>query len=148
MLCYWCIESLHYYFFSIISAPIIEVVVKEAYWTNIVESVQIFEHLNKLQSKSPFYEANEFQVLKPLLVAMVSDLGNHFCSFYLHFSILSMSLRRCGDQNWTAYSRWMGSDKRQLEWENEFCALVCSWSCGQWILLLWVGLPAVTCTVV
>ena len=42
MLCYTCIESLHYYFISIISSPIIEVVVKEAYWTNIVESVIIF----------------------------------------------------------------------------------------------------------
>ena len=58
-------------FFSIISGPIVEVIVKEAYWTNIVESVQILDHLNKLPSKSPLYEANEFQVLKPLLVAMV-----------------------------------------------------------------------------
>ena len=73
MLCYWCIEAFHYYFFSIISNPIIEVVVKETYWTNIVESVQIFEHLNKLLSKSPLYEANEFQILEPLLVAMVSQ---------------------------------------------------------------------------
>ena len=47
-------------FFFIISGPIIEVVVTEAYWTNIVESVQIFEHLNKLLSKLPLYEANEF----------------------------------------------------------------------------------------
>ena len=70
--------------FSIISGPMIEVVVKEAYWTNIVESVQIFEHRNKLPSKSPLHEANEFQILEPLLVAMVSDLGNHFCSFSLH----------------------------------------------------------------
>ena len=50
-------------FFFNISGPIIEVIVKEAYWTNIVESVPIFEHLNKLPSKSPLYEANEFQVL-------------------------------------------------------------------------------------
>ena len=71
-------------FFSIISGPIVEVIVTEAYWVNIVESVQIFEHLNKLPSKPPLYEANEFQVLQPLLVAMVSDLGNHFCSFSLY----------------------------------------------------------------
>ena len=71
-------------FFSIISGPIVAVIVKEAYWTNIVESVQIFEHLNKLPSKSPLYETNEFQVLKPLLVAMVSDLGDHFCSSSLY----------------------------------------------------------------
>ena len=70
--------------FFIISGPIVEVIVKKAYWTNIVESVQIFEHLNKLLSKSPLYEANEFQVLEPLLVAMVSDLMNHFWSFSLY----------------------------------------------------------------
>ena len=50
-------------------------------WTNIVKSVQIFEHLDKLPSKFPLYEANDFLVLEPLLVAMVSDLWNHFCSF-------------------------------------------------------------------
>ena len=65
-------------FFSIISSPIIEDVVKETYWTSIVETVQIFEHLNKLPLKSPLYEANEFQVLEPLLVDIVSDLWNHF----------------------------------------------------------------------
>ena len=66
--------------------------VKEAYWTNIVQSVQVFEHLNKLPSKSPLYEANEFQILKPLLVSMVSDLGDHFCSSSLcsfHFIYVS-----------------------------------------------------------
>ena len=49
-------------------------------------------HLNKLPSKSPLYEANEFQILEPLLVAMVSDLGNNFCSFSLcsfHFIYVS-----------------------------------------------------------
>ena len=68
------------------SGPIIEVIVKEAYWTNIVESVQIFEHLNKLPSllKPPLYEANEFQILEPLLVAMFSDLGNHICSLSMY----------------------------------------------------------------
>ena len=79
-------------FFPIFSGSIIEVVVKEAHWTNIVESVQIFEYLNKLPSKSPLYEANEFQILEPLLVAMLSDLGSHFCSFslyYLHFIFVS-----------------------------------------------------------
>ena len=75
---YWIASQL---IFSIISGPIIEVIVKEAYWTNIVESVQIFEHLNKLSSKPPLYEANEFQIHEPLLGAMVPDLGNHFCSF-------------------------------------------------------------------
>ena len=91
-------------FFSIISGPILEVIVKEA----IVESVQIFEHLNKLPSKPPLYEANEFQVLEPLLVAMVSNSGIIFVAFLCTFVILSMSLHiyRCGDQNWTAYSRW------------------------------------------
>ena len=87
---YW-IASLSI-FFSIISGPIIEVIVKEAYWTNIVESVQIFEHLNKLPSKPPLYEANEFQILEPLLVAMVSDLWNNFCDFSLcsfHFIYVS-----------------------------------------------------------
>ena len=77
-------ESLHYLFFSIISGPIIEVLVKETYFTNIVESVQIFDHVNKLPSKPPLYEANEFQVLEPLLVAMVSDLWINFCIFSLH----------------------------------------------------------------
>ena len=57
-----------------ISSPIMEVVVKET-------SVQIFEHLYKLPSKSTLYEANEFQVLEPLLVAMVSVHWNHLCSF-------------------------------------------------------------------
>ena len=79
---YWI--ALILFFFSIISGPIIEVIVKEAYWTNIVESVQVFEHLNKLPSKPPLYEANEFQILEPLLVAMVSDLGNNFCGFSLY----------------------------------------------------------------
>ena len=78
---YWIASQL---VFSIISGPIIEVVLKEAYWTKIVESDQIFEHLNKLPSKLPLYETNEFQVLEPLLLAMVSDLGNHFCSFSLY----------------------------------------------------------------
>ena len=80
-------------FVFIIPGPIIEVVVKEAYWTNIVESVQIFEHLNKLPSKSPLYEANGFQILAPLFVAVVLDLGNHFCGFSLysfHFIYVSM----------------------------------------------------------
>ena len=53
-------------------------------YTNIVESVQIFEHLDKLPSKSSLYEANEFQVLEPLLVAMASDLWNNFFSFSLN----------------------------------------------------------------
>ena len=106
MLCYICIESLHFYFISIISSPIIEVVVKEAYWTNIVESVQIFEHLNKLPSKSPLHEANDFQVHDQLLVSMVSDLWNIFCCFSLYSFILSMSVRKCSDHNWTANSRW------------------------------------------
>ena len=35
MLCYWCIESPYYNFFSIISNPNIQVVVKETRWTNI-----------------------------------------------------------------------------------------------------------------
>ena len=61
-----------------------EVVVKEAYWTNIIESVQISEHLNKLPSNSPLYEANEFQILESLLVAMVLDLSSHFFSFSLY----------------------------------------------------------------
>ena len=68
-------------------------IVKEAYWTNIVESILLFENLNKLHSKPPLYEANEFQVLEPLLVALVSDLRNHFCSSYLysfHFIYVSM----------------------------------------------------------
>ena len=54
---------------------------------DIVESVQRFEHFNKFPSKSPLYKANDFQVLEPLLVAMVSDLRDHFCRFslfYLH----------------------------------------------------------------
>ena len=78
-------------FFFSISSPII-VVVKETYWTNIVESVKIFEHVNKLPSKSPLYEANEFQILEPLLVAMVSDLRNHFwniCLYSLNFMHVS-----------------------------------------------------------
>ena len=75
---YWIASLL---IFSIISGPIIEVIVKEAYWTNIDESVQIFEHLNKLPR---LYETNEFQILEPLLVAMVSDLGNNFCGFSLY----------------------------------------------------------------
>ena len=74
---------LYYLFISIISSLIIEVIVKETSWTNTVESVQIFERLNKLPSKSLLYEANEFQVLDPLLVAMVSDLWNHFCAPFL-----------------------------------------------------------------
>ena len=81
LLMYWIASLL---IFFIISGPIIEVVVKEAYWTNIIESVQIFEHLNKLPSKPPLYEANEFQIFEPLLVAMVPDFGNHFCSFPLY----------------------------------------------------------------
>ena len=81
---YWIASLL--IFFPIISGPIVEVIVEEAYWTNIVESVRIFEHLNKLPSKPPLYEANEFQVLEPLLVAMVSERRNHFCSFYLYSS--------------------------------------------------------------
>ena len=36
--------------------------VKGTSWTNIGDSVQIFEYLNKLPSKSPLYKANEFQV--------------------------------------------------------------------------------------
>ena len=68
--------------FFIISSPIIDVVVKEAYWTNIVESVQIFECLNKLPLKSPLYEANEFQVLEPLLVAMFWIYGIIFVAFF------------------------------------------------------------------
>ena len=83
-MCYLCIESLHYCFFFITSSPIIEVVVEETSWTNIVESIQIFEHLNKLPSKSPLCEENEFQVHEPLLVAMVSDLWNNFCRFSLY----------------------------------------------------------------
>ena len=67
---YWIASLL--LFFLIISGPIIEVAVEEAYWTIIVESAQIFEHLNKLPSKSLLYEANEFQVVEPFLVAMVS----------------------------------------------------------------------------
>ena len=51
------------HFFCIISSPIIGVVVKDTSWSNIVESVHIFEHLNKFPSKSPLYEANEFQPL-------------------------------------------------------------------------------------
>ena len=43
-----------------ILSPIIEVVLKATYWTGIVESVQIFEHLNSLPWNSPLYEANEF----------------------------------------------------------------------------------------
>ena len=74
------------------SGPIVEVIVKEACWTNIVESLQIFEHLNMLPSKPPLYEANEFHVLEPLLVAMVSNLGDHFCSsslYSFHFIYVS-----------------------------------------------------------
>ena len=77
------IESLYYQFFPIISSPFIEVVVKETPLTNIVESVQIFEHLNKLPSKSPLYEANEFHVLEPLLLALVS--GIIFVAFFVRF---------------------------------------------------------------
>ena len=47
--------------------------------------VEIFEHLNKLPSKPPLYEANEFYVLETLLVATVSDLRDHFCSSSLYF---------------------------------------------------------------
>ena len=86
---YWIASLL---IFFIISGPIVEVIVKEAHGTNIVESVQIFEHLNKLPLKSPLNKANEFQVLKPLLVAMVSDLGNRFCSsslYSVHFIYVS-----------------------------------------------------------
>ena len=60
MLCYSCIKSLHYYFFSILASPIIEVIVKETSWANIVEPVQLFKHLYKLPSESPLYDANEF----------------------------------------------------------------------------------------
>ena len=70
--------------FFIISGPIIEVIVKEANLTNIVEFVQLFSHLNKLPSKPPLHEANEFQILEPLSVAMVSDFVNYFCSFSLY----------------------------------------------------------------
>ena len=56
---YWIASLLIFFHYF---GPIIEVIVKEAYWTNIVESVQIFEHLNKLPSKPPLYKANEFQI--------------------------------------------------------------------------------------
>ena len=78
---YWIASLL---FFSVISSPIVEVVIKETSWANIVEFVQIFKHLNKLPSKSPFNEANEFQDLEPLLVAMVSGLCDHICGFSLY----------------------------------------------------------------
>ena len=81
MLLMYCNSPL-IFFFLVLS--FIEFVVKEACWTNIVESVQIFKHLNKFPSKSHLHEANEFQVLEPLLVAMVSDLWNNFCSFSLY----------------------------------------------------------------
>ena len=55
-------------------SPIIEVVLKDTSLTYIVESVQIFEHLNDLPLKYSLYKANEFQVLERLLIAMVSDL--------------------------------------------------------------------------
>ena len=86
-------------FFSTISGPIIEVVVKVAYWTYIVESVQIFNSVNKLPSKSPLYAANELQILEPLLVAWFLILGIIFVAFLFTLSILSMFLHRCGDQN-------------------------------------------------
>ena len=54
-----------------------------------MESVQVFKHLNKLISKSSLYETNEFQILELLLVAMVSDLLNHFVDFICALSILS-----------------------------------------------------------
>ena len=83
-------------FFIIISSPTIEVVFKKTSWTNIDEwyvLVQVFEQ-----------RFNEFQVLEPLLVAMVSDLWNRFCIFFCTISILSMSLHKSGDQKWTAYA--------------------------------------------
>ena len=127
---YWIISLL---IFSIILFTIIEVIVKEAYWTNIVESVQIFEHLNKLPSKRPLYETNEFQILELLLVAMVSDLGNHFCSFSsysFHFIYVSTYVV-------TRTGLHLTGGVGQGTWRVGACVKrSCRWSCGQWILVL------------
>ena len=74
---YWIVSLL---IFSVISSSIIKVVVKVTSWDNIVEYVEIFEHINELPSKSPLHEANELYVLEPLLVAMDLDLWYHHCS--------------------------------------------------------------------
>ena len=49
MLCYCCIESHHCYFFPLFR--VLSLKSKEAYWTNIIESVQIFEHLSSSSSR-------------------------------------------------------------------------------------------------
>ena len=86
---YWIASPL---FFSIISSPIFNDVVKETSFTNIDESVQIIEYLNKLPAKSPLHKANEFQVLEPLLVAMILDIWNHFYNFsWYYFCFINVS---------------------------------------------------------
>ena len=54
---------------------------QKAYWTNILESVQILKHLNKLPAKLMSSKS-----LSRLLVAMVSDLCNHFCCSFTLYS--------------------------------------------------------------
>ena len=92
-------------FYHYFDSPIIDVIVKETSWTNIVESLQKFEHFNEVSSKSPLHEANEFQVHEPLLITMVLDLWNNLYSFLLDSFHFYLSIRSCGNQNWTAYSR-------------------------------------------
>ena len=102
---YWIFSLL---FFSIISSPIIEVMIKETSWTNIGDSVQIFEYLNKLPSKSPLYKANEFQVR---FYIYGSGSLESFCRFFCALSHFIDELD-CILQ--------VGSDKGLEEWENEF----------------------------
>ena len=75
-------------FFIIISKSTIEVVFKKTSWTNIDESVQVFKQ-----------RLNEFQVLEPLLVAMVSDLWNRFCIFFVQFLFYQCLYINLGTRN-------------------------------------------------
>ena len=120
-------------FISIIYSSSIEVVVKETSWANIVENVQIFKHLNKMHSKSPLHEANEFQVFEPVLVAKIADLWDHFDSFSLYSFYFIYVYVNVVTGTGLQIPCGVGQESCRV-WAWVLCS--CSWSCEQWILVL------------
>ena len=75
-------------FCSFVSCSVIKIIIEELSCTGCRESIQVFKHFNELSSQSSLYKADEIKVLDSLVVAVVSDFGNHLCCsslYLLHF---------------------------------------------------------------
>ena len=90
----------------VVSGTNVVVPVEEADRAHIIESPQVFESFNELAPQPSLLEGGEAKLFESILVAAVAQLRDELGRTMLDAFQLRFVPLMCGDQNWTACSRW------------------------------------------